>query len=290
MSIAFEELAGSPRLTISQQTTTATRTFRVAWDDWQDFAAQLVGRYTTVGCSFDFVPPLEFPDMPNLVVSELDVEPFDPENPDGGEVSTLTTGANSYPDAGAKITARYETLFDANNQPRPDLPGVPSGTFLTYVADMGAEYQTIPGRVWRWNDTPDDPPVSPDINPGVLIPTGTYRLIWHRVALPPWSAIRQLRGKVNDGSFGGAPAGTVLMMGARITREFQFQRDDGFWRVEYRFAEKTVELSDGTKVGWNYFYKEKAVDGEHWVDIKDDDDQAPYKDGDFSGLFQFTTC
>ncbi|MCH8047500.1 MAG: hypothetical protein IID44_27715 [Planctomycetes bacterium] len=290
MAIAFEELEGSPVVTITPQGTTAVRTFRVAWSDWQDFAHLLVGRYRAVSCSFVFVRPMEFPEMPNLVVSDLKVEPFDPQNPDGSDVTTITRGTNTYPDAGAKVTATYKTLFDADNQSRADLPGVPTGTYLTYTAELGAEYQTIPGRIWNWVGAAGNPQLPPDINPGLLIPTGTYRLKWHRVALPPWGTIRALRGKVNNGAFGGAAAGTVLFVGARVSRQFQFSDDDGFWQVEYLFSEKTVELSGGTKVGWNYQYKEKAVSGEHWVKVEDDDGNSPYQEAALSTLFQFPAC
>ena len=149
MPVPFEELAGSPTIEITPEGTRAQRVFRVDWADWQEFAHEVVGRYRVVGCAFVFERPLEFPDMPNLVVSDLKVEPFDPGNPDGQGVSTLVSGTNAYP-AGARITAIYDTLFDADNRPRADLPGVPEGTYLTYDADLGAEYKAIPGRVWHW--------------------------------------------------------------------------------------------------------------------------------------------
>jgi len=290
MAIVFEELAGSPVVTITPTGTVAVRTFRVAWADWQDFAHLLVGRYRTVHCAFVFVRPMEFPGMPNLVVSDLKVEPFDPENPDGSAITTITRGTNTYPDAGAKITATYRTLFDADNQPRENLPSVPDGTHLTYSAQLGAEYQTVPGRVWNWVGALGNPQLPPDVNPGVLVPTGTYRLKWHRVALPPWDTIRAMRGKVNNATFGGSPAGTVLFVGARITRQFQFSDEGGFWQIEYSFSEKTVELNSAVKVGWNYQYKEKAVSGEHWVEVNDDDGRAPYQEADLSSLFQFPAC
>jgi hypothetical protein len=85
----------------------------------------------------------------------------------------------------------------------------------------------------------------------------------------------------------GAPAGTVLFLGARAVREFQFLEEGGFWRLEYAFLENTKPLAAGGQAGWNAFYKEISVAGEHWVAIRDADGRAPYATGDFNLLFQF---
>ncbi len=288
MSIPFEELEGSPRLQIDALGTKATREFRVAWSDWQAFSRQLLGSYRRAGCAFRFESPMYFPDMPDVVVTDLSVEPFDGGNPEGNEIRSIKSGTNAYPAAGAKVTATYESIASASS--RSDLPSVPDGTFLTYRAELGADFLSVPGRVWKWDAPPDNPKLPPDINPGILIPTDSYRITWHRVASPNWTAIRNLRGKINDGMFMGGASGTVLFLGAKITRQFQFVGDDGFWQVEYSFAEKSVDLVGGGKAGWNFFYKEEAVGGENWVEIQDAGGNKPYKSGDLSSLFSFGTC
>jgi hypothetical protein len=287
MPVAFEELENSPRMRISEEGITAWRVFRIAWNDWPAFARELIGSYRVVGNSFVFSAPLEFPGFPNLVVADLAVEPFDPESPDGTGVATLRSTPNQYTSGGARVTATYTTAFDVSNQPRPELPTVPNGTYLTYRADLSAEYITTPARNWRWKDPPNNGPLPEDLNPGLLIPQGSFSLTWHRVALPPWNTIRALRGKVNLATFVGAPPGTVLFHGARIKRKFHFIELGGFWEVEYSFQENTKELTTGAKVGWNYFYKETAVSSQHWVEIEDADANPPYKSGDFSALFLF---
>ncbi len=291
MPVSFEELEGSPVIRTNEQGTLAQRTFRIAWQDWQEFTRNLVGSYSTVGCTFVFQRPIEFPDMPNLVVSELTIEPFDPANPSGSGVSTLVSATNQYLQGGALVTAIYRTTFDSNNRPRPDLPAVPDGTYLTYQADLGTQTQSIPGRVWHWIDPPDNSRLPPDVNLGLIIPAGNYRLTWHRVALPPWTAIRDLRGKVNNATFLGSPPETVLFLGARLRRKFQFAETGGFWTLEYEFLERTLQPNSGLKVGWNHQYKEKPVSSEHWVAVADDSGNSPYASGDLNQLFQFgTTC
>jgi len=286
MSVAFEELEGSPRIRVNEQGTTAVRVFRVAWDDWQDFVRDLIGTFRVLGLATQFVPPIQFPGLPNLIVGDVQVEPFDAGNPDGAAGITLGAYTNSYSAGGAKVTATYRTMLDEQSPSRRDLPNVPNGTFLTYSADLGSQRTSIPGRTWHWSSSTER--VSDDINPGVLLPSGIFTLRWQRVPLPPWSQIRALRGKLNDSTFVSAPAGTVMFLGARVSRRFQFVEDGGYWNLDYTFSENTKTLSDGAStVGWNYFYKEKALDGEHWVAIKNEEASPPYASADFLQLFTF---
>lgn len=286
MSIAFEELEDSPRIQIQPSGTVAWRRFRVAWADWQEFARQLVGTYRVTAGKVRFVAPLAFPGMDNLLVDELEVEPLDGSCPVGSAVSTLTSGTNAYPAGGALVTATYRTLFDEDNQSRKKLPKVPSGTILTYHAELAAEYVSMPGRTWNWKNAASPRSLAEDIFPGILLPHGNFELRWQRVPLPPWDAIRALRGKVNQQEFLGAPAGTVLFLGARATRQFQFIERGGFWQLGYSFAESTRRLNSGGEVGWNYFYREVPIGGEHWLQIEDALGNPPYAAADFSPLFQ----
>jgi hypothetical protein len=287
MTVAFEELEGSPLVRIAEQGTAAERLFRTAWDDWPALASELIGSYATVGREFVFSPPIEFPGMPNLVAAEIAIEPLDGGRPEGDEASTLTSGTNKYPHAGALVRAVYRTAFDADNMPRRDMPAVPEGTYLTFASGVSTRFHTIRGRVWHWVDPPTNAKLTTDVNPGVLIATGETRLAWRRVPLPPWDAIRRLRGTVNDSPFLGSPEQSVLFLGAKATRHFQFASSGGFWTVEYEFRERTLPGYDGAIVGWNREYRETPLDGEHWIAIADDSGNPPYRLGDFSELFQF---
>ncbi|MEX2187514.1 MAG: hypothetical protein WD875_12000 [Pirellulales bacterium] len=288
-AVAFEELEGSPTIRVSQRGAVAVREFRCAWSDWPALARLLAGDFELVGSSPTFSAPLEFPGTANLVVSEIAVEPFDGGAPEGDDVTTLLSGTNRYSVAGARVTATYRSLFDTAGAARGDLPAVPDGTFLTYEAELGTEVQSLPGRTWHWVASPSNPPLLSDQGPSLLIPSGTFHLTWQRVPLPPWDAIRQLRGAVNDASFVGSPVGTVLFLGATVERQFPFSPSGGFWEIAYTFAERTIALDGGGSVGWNYQYKETPVSGEHWVAIADDSGNPPYRSGDFSSLFEFAT-
>ena len=120
------------------------------------------------------------------------------------------------------------------------------------------------------------------------MPVEELTLTWHRVPSPPWDMIRDLRGKVNSSTFLNHPAGTVLFLGARTERDFQVI-GTGLWRLAYRFRVKEVEstATAGTLYGWNRFYREQADASEHWLEIKDEDENRPYRSGNLNQLFQF---
>jgi len=276
MPIAFEELEGSPTVSITGAGTQARRIFRVAWEDWTDFAEQLTGGWRRVNGQFQLVEPLPFPGLPNVVVERVDVAPLDPRNPQGNDIASLIRGTNTFPHAGAKVTAHYrfrpdQETSDAGGTP----PKIVPGTILTFSSDLGAEYVSVPGRAWHWN-VGGNPKVPDDVNPGVLMPTGDYTLNWDRVANPPWAAIRALRGKVNDAPFYDAPVGKVLFLGARAERKFEFMRNASLWTVEYAFAERAET--------WNSFFRAET---NTWTDVVDGGGIPPYASGDFASLFQF---
>ena len=285
MPIAYEELAGSPKLAATHWGAKAVRSFRVAWDDWLSFARSLLGyAHATAGVA-TFVAPTPFPGLENLIVTEIAVEPFDPESPAAQPELDLRRDTNRY-ESGARVTATYEALAQWGPSGRRGMPSVPTGTYLSFRGDLGVESIRTPGRYWRW-PTSGSPPLADDVNPLLTIPSGHLQLTWLRVHAPPWSAQRALRGKVNAGEFLGAPAGTVLFTGARVAREFQILDDAALWRIDYFFAEQTEPLAGGGHGGWNHYYREEAEGDEHWLAVADEDGNPPYAAGDFDALFQF---
>lgn len=283
--VEFEELAGSPKIRHRKNGASAMRMFRVTdWTKASDFAKELIGEYGAVGVVPVFSLPIPFPGYPNLLVTDLDIDPFDEQSPAGLIPSTLGDVMNVYP-GGAKITAVYQANFDATGGgiERPD------GTTLVIDGDIGNELYPTPGRVWRW-DIGGSPLVDPDTVPGVLVPTGDFTMTWGRIPLPPWTAMETQRGKVNAATFNRCAAGTLLFVGSRYRRMFQYIQSTELWEMTYHFRQITKTRNDGTKVGWNYQYREQSSGGEHWHKILNLSGNPPYKeDGDFQTLFQFAT-
>lgn len=290
MSVTFEELEGSPSIRFDDGRFAATRRLLVAWSDWLDLALELYGSYRQVGGGFSYTPPATFPGVPGAIVTRLTVEGFPPDRPlspqGGGGVGEQM---NAY--AKALVTAGYTIPFDlVAASARGDLPAVPQGTYLSYAADLGGEHLSLPGRGWIWHV--DGEPVDDDVPLGMMVPIEEVRLTWRRVPLPPWDAIRDLRGKLNAGPFLGHATGTVLFVGARTARDFQLV-DGGLWRLDYHFQVREVEstATPNLKRGWNYFYRTETSPlepDEHWLEIRAADvPTPPYAAGDFGGLFQF---
>lgn len=285
MAVSYEELAGSPVWEMREGRIRARRVFRVAWSEAFAFVAELWGSYRHVAGAYVYAPPAYFPGLPQAIVTDVRVEPFDPRSPAPSTLGALSAATASYA-GGARVTAEYTTLDDRD---RPDLPDVPQGTILRYSSDVGFEYLPQAGRVWRW-DIAGAPDVDPDFDAGLLIPVEDLRLSWERVPLPPWSAMRDLRGRVNDAAFLGHSAETVLFVGARAQRDFQLV-DTGLWRIVYQFKVREVPSTadPDVKWGWNHHYRRTGVGAppEHWLPIKDADGNRPYVQGGFAPLFDF---
>ncbi len=271
MAIDFEELQGSPRLRIGQGESIAQRVFRVAWDDWQAFSESLVGGWRETGGAYTYLSPIAFPGLSQFYVDDLEIDPFDPGNPVGDQVESVARGTNIYPAAGARVTATYRARGTARLR---DQPPIQEGTFLTYQAHVGVDQSVAPGRDWVWES--DTAKLPGDMNLSLLVPIGTFSLTWHMVARPPWQAIRQLRGQINNTPFLDVAAERVLFLGARVRREFEFLDQLSRWVVTYEFAEHVSSWNQLRRPGVGFARIEDAVSG-----------ATPYESGNFEALFQF---
>lgn len=272
--IEFEELAGSPVVEIGPQGVTAQRMFRVPWSDWNNFAGELFGVYKKVGGSIAYTTPLPFPDQSdNLLVEKVRIEPFDGKI-SGTGLLNLTSGLASYPN-GAKITATYIQKYVSGG----DNPTPPDGVYMSYMADHGVEYTTVPGGFWEW--TSDGKTLSEEANTGIVVPVTQHRLTMHNVLSVPESAISSLSGQVNSATFLGKAVGTMLFMGCQRQTQFAFSQNEIVWQLNYLFAERST--------GWNKFWRYEAAGGSHWAAVQSHDagNTKPYTEASFTPLFQY---
>ena len=108
MLTLFKELAGSPSEQYDSEGFRATRTFLIAWEDRDTFAAEVMG----TAAENQSGGPIHYPGKPSVHAVQLRFEPFDTDAPDVQPLHDLTVGLNSYSDSFAKAIVDYQTMID----------------------------------------------------------------------------------------------------------------------------------------------------------------------------------
>ncbi|HEY1065906.1 MAG TPA: hypothetical protein VGE52_07345 [Pirellulales bacterium] len=279
MTVAFQEVAGSPRERFDESGVVATRILLCAWEDRTSLVRSLMGSRSPLAPAL----PSAYPGFPLCYVESVVVEPWSADlAPDSGEASL--DAVNSYSaNPAAKLTVTYRTKPYSSRKPRTNLPDVPEGTFLSYQMRFSAQYIALPARQLRWSDAasisvPEDRPGS------LVVPVAIHRLTWHKVSRPPWDAIRAATGRVNDSFFLGAAGETLLFEGMDADAEFEVDPDEPVtWRLTMTFRERAVKQGSSA-FGWNHAYRESPAG---WQRLKTSDGNALYSSADFAALFQF---
>ncbi len=288
MTVLFKELAGSPTETYGPEGMAAQRRLLCAYEDRLSVVAALLG---TANAS-DGPWQAQYPGHPGVMATRVRVEPFEKKPDDQGAFLDLTADLNSYSNQFAQVVVSYE-LIDGGGYPK--MPGAQPGTILTYRMDFAGEYLTLPGQSLQWQSDATLP-VPPDAVPTLRIPIVEHQLTWRHVIDPPWDAIRDCAGTVNNALFMGAAAETVLFDGARADREFvgldDFQQPQFGWRITYVFREKAIKILDGifgeTTYGWNHCYCDVPFPNSCWDRLVDQNGNSLYATEDFDALFEFT--
>jgi len=297
MTIVYKELAGSPKETFDKDGLKATRRFLCDWGDRHNLLKEITG----TGEEFGRTGPAAYPGRDDVFGTQGTIEPFKSATPDSvAEYSDLTDFINEYTGKLALVVVQYKTLPSTDSSPT-DLPDTDPGTFLTYTMDFSGEYMTVPLAGVRWESSADLP-VDEDVFPNIRIPIVEHHLTWSRVINPPWSAIREMVGCVNQSAFMGAAAQTVLFDGVRSKKEFIYFNDfaNPFfgWEIEYVFREKSIKYLDygGNEAvaGWCHSFRSATSDAEPelvhpgWDRLTWGGDMVPnyiYREKAFAALF-----
>ena len=283
MSVSFREFAGSPVETCGPEGMKARRVLLCAWDDRQALIEQLSGD----GYEFGGRGRTAYPDTADIVAMRTQCEPF-ADDLVAQTFDELTEGLNRY-NGFAKITVDYELLVASE---LGDVITAESGTFLAYRQGISHKTVAMPEDSLSWQDKPAEF-VSAKAVPSIHVPIIEHELTWHRVVSPPWQAMRDCVGTVNDATFLGAAAATVLFDGAAAEPEFlrigDLDRAELAWRIGYRFREMAVKTGSGEIVGWNHAYRPLPVDDPGWDELADANGNRPYRSSDFAQLLQYAT-
>jgi len=263
------EMPGSPQIRISSDGLSATREFLTEWSDWEELVEELLGGYRGVGSIEIPQRPLKFPGFELMWVSDISVQPWHGEAPDGTQGSVADFESTSYMNtyaSGALVRAEYKSRdsMSGGGGAFPDQNiDLPEGQTITYEESLGVERVTLPNRGFQWDS--DGAKADLDLNASIEVPVARIAMTWDFLSELPHAPVRSVIGKVNASTFppnasNGFTAETLLFSGVSTSRRFQFnQRWTGFWSLRFEFQYRSVwdirapgfarlENDNGTKI------------------------------------------
>lgn len=238
--IPYELISPGPSHDILRDAWSATEVYRMYWDANLDlFIEESFPSPVWISLTLLYPLPRTMPGFPWLYTKSVKIEPFIDDKP-GGPSALGAAYIHT-----ARVTIQYETL-DREEET------VDSKTFLSHKISIGGEFLTLPASGFKWEGTTKIVQ-NEDIGGGKLIPTAEHQFTWDLVPNPPFAAIRAAVGGVNNATFFGAAAETLLFLGAEMERQFT---TDGLspWKLDYRFSERLLKFGSQS-VGWNHFYR-----------------------------------
>lgn len=255
---------------------TATWVVKIAGSDILAFIQEMSPGITFVSpWGYTIAAVLTHQDFTWLRMESIHFEPFIEDPPhDSGRYYTYV-----------RATVRFKgDCLNLGAGSGEDQPTVPSGTYLSYNREASAMLQTMPGHGFQWATAGTQ--VETDVDVGKVITTAAHTFRWTNVTDPPWDAINEARGRVNDRTFLGRPAGTLLFSGDTVDREFNEDGTDTY-QVGYTFHERSFSVGTAytTVYGWNHFWN---AEQNRWEKVvwQDDPTRAVYEEYDLSELFQ----
>ena len=288
MTVQYQELTGSPKVSFDRRGGAAIRRFLIAWADIAAFNAELFPRPSSGYANLAAIPG-----APWLIAQRAEYEPFS----EGGEAApddAPTATINSYTDAGCLAVVNYAVPEDDQQQGSPGGGGGnPDGTgpggdegssagepveWIRHEITIGGEFLTLPTHGLEWANAGVEGlfgrEVSADLNAGLILPTIEHQITLMHVRRPPWAAIRATLGKANSDKYAGASPKRVLFLGG----EFRWGRGDtgfGEWEMTYKFSEKDRD--------WNHFFR---VERGQFEELRRKDGQPIYESKPFAALFK----
>lgn len=256
--VAFNEISGSPKITLTSVRSEAVRQGIIAWSDIDALIADVFPPTINAGIVVEQGAGVAFPGKDFLRADAIEfVAHFGDDDPiQGPDVTQDFDTLATYTSALATIT--YTTRRFAQEEDEDPV------LFLRHRWSIGGEFLSIGGESAIWKL---DSEVTADTEPAIFVPTIEHEITWPRVTSPPFTTIRDRFGKVNDAPFtfvtGTAATETLAFVGAEIQREVL---SDGTraWELTYRFSERRVVSLDEDPTlsgptpgvgGWNHYWR-----------------------------------
>ncbi|MBQ3351058.1 MAG: hypothetical protein IJG38_11705 [Thermoguttaceae bacterium] len=281
--IIFQELSGSPEETYTTDDFTAVRKFLVPWADRNDFADWLRGANDAFGSR----ESVAYPNRPDVEPHKIHIKPYDATSLKKTGMKTPSDALNVY-SSFALVTVYYKIL---TSQDLEDGPTAESGTRLSYRINFQLQTVDIEGDGLYWHGSTTS--LGADAEVVKTVPLTEHILTWKQVLFPPWTAMRELQGKVNSVEFLDCPPGTLLYEGVGVNKLFRSDLQDGAsefcWQLEYRFLQRII-YQGASRYGWNAVYRKETGRWENVVLGKSagyelNSGTPFYESGDFNALF-----
>lgn len=300
-----EELNDSPSEELSLSGVSCTRRFLVPWANRILFAKAILIQAGPFGLG-----PASYPHgLTATLADRVTVQPFGDRAPDAPNLD-LINNTNYYDKA--LVTVTYKTSDrPSTNDPNQQQENLPEGTWATYEQNFSGEFLTIPSRGLLWGSdlegsSPVRTQVSEDAKATILIPLIDHVVTWNEVPYPPWKAIREASGNVNNATFRVPVNGLqvskecLLFEGCQSKTEFKFGLKNlsmtQTWSLTYTFKQRellalggdvlTVD-GDAGPVGWNHAYRDEIGKWDVPKTTNEDGEDRIYSSYDFKKLFQF---
>lgn len=282
-STTLEEI--SAKLSVTQKGVTGVRICQCDWTEAIDICSSIMGGVTMDGGIYNRLPANTWPGIDFLFVDSIDIDPV----AEAGIVDNDWTFEKGIQFKLAQLTIKYNTGGDSsdsnkgNNQPQ-------SEAFLTQSVDYSCELLTVPHKIKTTAsvsvvDATGVASLSTQtttriIKKHIRIPSITFTCERSWVINPPWDAIRNNSGKINDVKVMGGDVGTVLFDGPKATQEIKTMIGIYCWKLTYKLIYQ--------RHGWNNTIHPDTFE---WVpctapakDGSSDDEKVPYETGDFNSI------
>lgn len=279
MSVMFAELSGSPIENYGPDGFYAERTFVIPWSDRDAFACEVLG----LASRNQENGPAIYPGKSSIVATQLRLEPISGDRPEVQRFTAISQDLNTYPGSFAKAIVRYGALSQEELTDVSDVAVTESGSQITYELGYDTETIKIPTSGWSGANASATPSERPYYIR--VIPITEHRVTWSNVINPPWNTIQRLQGTVNETSFLGAAAETLLFVGIQSNKLYRADLATGpsafTWKIRYIFRQRGLRHRD-TSFGWNHFWSPSIGSWERVTC----EGHGLYDMSDFSALFQ----
>jgi len=247
-NIAYVEMP-KMSVTFADDQTTITRKLACLWEDWFDFAVDMLGydEWTSGPVLNRYLPQAD-PEVNGFYC--LDMQLVDcagkPMAADGLDTLQYVDASGSTQTQGMAIfNARFRApiypMLEDEDVLAEDVPELMRNVIRT--KEDAVESLTLPTASLKWKTNNNPVPSSA----GILFPTAVYKYAWLRVPVDaePENTIANTLGKVNDAEFDGKDAGTLLCM-PPTRRLYQAANSYTYLDIQYSLNYRPQ--------GWNFFF------------------------------------